>query len=89
MLEVINIHDKNNENGILGLIEGDGAIHIPKNIKTASITRFSFHKDFILILQKALNIGNVYKIKMGKNAYSYTISDLKGLTCALRAPRFN
>ena len=93
MLEVINIHDKNNGiskqdknknlgSYLAGLIEGDGAIHIPKNIKSASMITISFHsKDLpiILIIQKTLNIGNVYKIK-GKNAYSYTISDLKGLT---------
>jgi hypothetical protein len=41
----------------------------------------AFHsKDLplALILQKILGVGNIYKIK-GKNAYSYTISDLKGL----------
>jgi len=91
-LEVINSHvnnnndkqDKNKNLGsyLAGLIEGDGAIHIPKNIKNSSIITISFNsKDLplILIIQKTLNVGNVYKVK-GKNAYSYTISDLKGLT---------
>ena len=31
------------EQGDAGLIEGDGAIHIPKNIKSASIITISFH----------------------------------------------
>lgn len=87
-LKVINLNtnysnDKNKNLGsyFAGLIEGDGAIYIPKNNKNASMIIITFNsKDLPLILtiQKTLNIGNVYKIK-GKNAYTYSISDIKGL----------
>lgn len=66
---------------LAGLIEGDGAIYIPKNNRNAAMIIISFHsKDLplFLILQKNLGEGNILKIK-GKNAYQYTISDIKGL----------
>ena len=78
----VKLKDKNKNFGsyLAGIIEGDGAIYIPKK-KGASMIVISFHtKDLplALLIQKNLNAGNIYKIK-GKNAYSYTISDLKGL----------
>lgn len=66
---------------LAGLIEGDGCIYVPKNTKgAATVTIIFCNKDLplALIIQKELNTGNIYKIK-GKNAYSYVISDLKGL----------
>ncbi len=75
-------YNNNNLNSYLaGLIEGDGSIYIPKKNKNASMITIAFNsKDLPLILtiNKTLKIGNIYKIK-GKNAYSYTISDIKGL----------
>lgn len=51
----------------------------------ASMIVISFNsKDLplALFIQKNLNVGNIYKIK-GKSAYSYTISDLKGIIKAV------
>lgn len=73
--------NKNFGSYLAGLIEGDGSIYVPKNPKGAPMIVVAFHsKDLplALFIQKNLNAGNVYKIK-GKNAYNYTISDIKGL----------
>jgi len=64
---------------LAGLIEGDGSIYI--NNKGASMIVIAFNnKDLPLALkiQCILGSGNLYKIK-GKNAYTYVISNLKGL----------
>jgi hypothetical protein len=66
---------------LAGLIEGDGCLYTPKNIKNAAIIQITFNsKDypFISSIQENLRVGNIYKIK-GKNAYSYTIGNIKGL----------
>jgi hypothetical protein len=74
--------DSNNLGSYLaGLIEGDGSIYIPKNDKSACMIVIVFNsKDFPLVLkiQNVLMTGNIYKRK-GKNAYTYVISDIKGL----------
>jgi len=65
---------------LAGLIEGDGNIYVPKT-GAASVTIIFNSKDLplALLIQKEINHGNIYKIK-GKNAYSYVISNLAGLT---------
>lgn len=73
--------NKNFATYLAGLIEGDGAIYIPKkNIGAGSIVIAFYSKDLplALIIQKNLSVGNIYKSK-GKNAYTYVISDIKGL----------
>lgn len=65
---------------LAGLIEGDGCIYVPKT-GAASVTIIFNSKDLplALLIQKEINHGNIYKIK-GRNAYSYVISNLLGLT---------
>lgn len=65
---------------LAGLIEGDGNIYVPQT-GAASVTIIFNSKDLplALLIQKEINHGNIYKIK-GKNAYSYVISNLLGLT---------
>lgn len=73
--------NKNFSTYLSGLIEGDGAIYVPKNNLGAGSIVIAFHsKDLplALIIQKNLSVGNIYKVK-GKNAYTYVISDIKGL----------
>ena len=66
---------------ISGLIEGDDCIYVPKNLSGIAQVVIAFtRKDFplALLIQKVLNCGNIYKVK-GKNAYTYVISNIKGL----------
>lgn len=65
---------------LAGLIEGDGFIYIPENNSNASIVIIFNTKDLplALMIQKVLTVGNIYKVK-GKNAYTYVISNIKGL----------
>jgi hypothetical protein len=70
------------------LIEGDGCIYISKNLNTVGSITITFNsKDLPLafLIQKELNIGNIYKIK-GKNGYNFIISDLLGLTKITNKP---
>jgi hypothetical protein len=62
---------------LAGLIEGDGSINIPKNLRnsknklTYPSIQISFNsKDFpfLLLLQKNLQVGSIHKLK-GKRAY--------------------
>ena len=65
---------------LAGLIEGDGCIYIPKTgAATVTITFNSKDLPLPLLIQKEIGDGNIYKVK-GKNAYSYEVSNLKGLT---------
>lgn len=73
--------NKNFATYLSGLIEGDGAIYVPKKTIGAGSIVIAFHsKDLplALIIQKNLSVGNIYKAK-GKNAYTYVISDIQGL----------
>lgn len=85
-LNPINLNSKFNEY-LAGLIEGDGCINIPNRYRDNSnkiispqiILSFN-SKDLplALLIQKNLNMGQIYKIK-GKNAYYYRISNLINL----------
>lgn len=66
---------------LAGLIEGEGCIYVPKiTVGAATVSIIFNSKDLPLplLIQKELRIGNIYKVK-GKNAYSYTISNIEGL----------
>lgn len=65
---------------LTGLIEGDGCIYVPKT-GAATITIAFNSKDLPLplLIQKEIGHGNIYKVK-GKNAYTYVVSNLDGLT---------
>jgi len=80
-LKVNNINLENFAYYLAGLIEGDGNIYVPINKRYPSLITISFNsKDYplIAVIQKLLGIGSIYKIK-GKNSYSYTVGNLKGL----------
>lgn len=71
---------------LTGLVEGDGCLYVPENSKgaaTVSITFVSKDLPLILIIQKELKAGNIYKVQ-GKNAYNYVVSDLEGLISIIR-----
>lgn len=64
-----------------GLLEGDGNIFVPKDIKGQPSISFALPtKDLplFLLIQRDLKHGHIYKIK-GKNAYQYIISNLEGI----------
>lgn len=64
-----------------GLIEGDGNIYIPKDMKGHPSISFCLNtKDLplYLLIQKEIKHGNIYKIK-GKNGYEYNITNLEGI----------
>ena len=72
---------------LAGLIDGDGCFYTPKKYRdnnnkiiSPQITIAFNSKDLplALLLQKNLNMGQIYKVK-GKNAYYYRISNLKNL----------
>lgn len=72
---------------ITGLIEGDGTIYVPKNIRSSKgnlnypSIQIVFHlKDLplALLIQKVLGHGSIYK-KKGQNAYIYTVNNFEGL----------
>jgi len=73
--------NNNLDSYLAGLIEGDGCIYTSKNNKSASMIVIVFNsKDLPLALkiQAVLGMGNIYKVK-GRNAYTYVISNTKGL----------
>lgn len=69
-----------------GLLEGDGKIYVPKDIKGQPSISFALPtKDLplFLLIQRDLKHGHIYKIK-GKNAYQYIISNLEGIVLIIK-----
>lgn len=72
---------------LAGLIEGDGCINVPKsersvkgrlNYPSIEIMADSRDLPLLLMIQKELGFGNIYKTK-GKNCYRYIISNSSGV----------
>lgn len=79
--QTLNINTKLIDSYLTGLIEGNGCIYVPKNIKgnpSISLSMNSKELPLLMLLQKEIEHGNFYKMK-GKKAYEYTIGNFDGM----------